>query len=65
MRFVSTKGGGFTPKKVGAGGIRNYMINKKTFRWADLLHCHVNKREGAFLAVILTLHILYTIHKYT
>lgn len=58
-------GGGFTPKKVGGGGIRDAIINKETFRWADLLRCHVNKREGAFLAVILTLHILYTIHKYT
>lgn len=57
--------GGFTLQKVGGGGIGNDTINKTTFGWADLLRCHVNKREGAFLAVILTLHVLYAVHKYT
>lgn len=57
---------GVYSKKVGGGGeIGNYVINTKTFWRADLLHCHVNKRKGGFLAVILTLHILYTIQKYT
>lgn len=70
-RQPSGVGGGLAPEKAhaagnggGGGGIRNSVINKKPFRWADLWRCHVNKGEGAFPVPLLTLHILYTIHQY-